>query len=362
MEAARLDKFKFVVETELKPCKGFVYVILNHVDPDSLGAHVFTFIFTMLGVLPERIKVLYAGKISDEQNSAIVFRCELIEKMEPLARYADKFTVNDRFILFDSASAIDGRLKDAAGKFTASIIIDHHEQKVEETENTFVWIEKIGACSTLLVELVKALGLFDHPEFKNHGGFLPTVLAIGIHADTKGLIKCQGRDRRAFVDVSELADENDLEYLINYQVSPEFMEALARAITNKQRRENSVVASVGELAEDESTIIARVADFFIRTKGFNLVLVWGLVDVKDSKKGDKIVMISARALGFGDPLDEFLHKRFGDDGGAKSVSKLGLWEGGTQIQFQLGFWNSSSAGAERLALIEKVISDKFFSD
>ncbi|MFA6227995.1 MAG: DHH family phosphoesterase [Patescibacteria group bacterium] len=343
MEADRLEKFKHVLE-QMK--ENPLVVILTHLDPDSMAsAEAMRFIAKSVGI--EQITVLYCDESTDEQNEAIINKLALDRRMQPIDSWVD-FPAGNNYVMVDANSPSDSRLKHAKDKLKLTMVIDHHRNdKIKETDDDFIWLENFGACATMMCELIAGLGLLSTAKFNGDFKDLPLLLSLGIYMDTKGLISAGSKDREAFAEVAGLAKEADLQFFINYQISQTYMEALKCALNSMSVRGMKIVAYAGEVSSKEATVIARVADFFIRIKGFSLAVVWATVD-------DSQIMVSARGTDFGTPLDEFIRSRFGS-GGAK-VSKWGLWEGGVQLPFNFGFFHSPINRMQRIATAQALIT------
>ncbi|MFA6594542.1 MAG: DHH family phosphoesterase [Candidatus Buchananbacteria bacterium] len=346
MESDRLEKLKHILE-KAKSAKKPVIVILTHLDPDSMGsAEAVRFIAKSLGI--DQITILYCDESADEQNEAIINKLSLDRRMRPIGDWTE-FPDSNCYVMVDSNSPGDSRLKHAKDKLNFAVVIDHHRnEKIRETDDSFVWLEDCGACATMMCELLIGLNLLNTAKLNGDFKDLPLLLSLGIYTDTKGLISAGRNDREAFAQVASMAEEADLQFFINYQISQSYMEALKCALNSMSTQGMKVVAYAGEISSKEATVIARVADFFIRIKGFSLAVVWATVD-------DQQITISARGTDFGTPLDEFMRSRF-RIGGAK-VSRWGLWEGGAQLSYDFGFFHSSINRTERIAVAQTLITN-----
>ena len=346
----RAKKFKEVVEHYRKSETCF-NIIISQMDPDAIGSAMGTrYALKCLGA--HRTRILYSGTIGHQQNRSIITKYDLTRKMTPLADMQGSFTDRDVYILVDSSSTTDGRL----GSFTdfkPVITIDHHRAgNVLETDNTFAWIEDIGACSTMVIELLTELGLLS---FSREDVAVPVILALGVYTDTKSLVDCDNRDRLAYGLIATHAKDTDLKQLIDYPYTPSYMRSLKNALDTSKREGADLVCTVGFISADNSDDIALIANEMIRQDGITLAVVWGIVENKEM-----FVRLSARSDP-SRPLSEFLRKRFGDKTGAK-LSPDGTSEGGGIVELDLGFWATDKTKKLILDLVTERINEAVFEE
>ena len=183
---------------------------------------------------------------------------------------------------------------------------------------------------------------------------LAIILALGIRTDTKDLVSTCQRDVDAYGFVATGLTSDDLRPFVSYDLAPSYYDHFLSALQNVRIEDTRLVTNVGCVSSGESDDIAILADHFIRRRGIDLVLVWGVVDKRE-------IRISARASASDFPLHEFLKDHFG--GGAKPTVG-GSDEGGATISFVSGefSWISDNTKELALGLASKRIQEEVFGN
>jgi nanoRNase/pAp phosphatase (c-di-AMP/oligoRNAs hydrolase) len=308
------------------------YLLIAQVDPDALGA-AFGLKWFMTQIGFPKVKIYYAGGFSHPQNRAIVNRFDLANGMETIRNL--NLTGDDRLesaILVDSSRVHDGRLQHLSGKIAPVIIVDHHRDS--DVEARLMWIEDMGACSTLIVEILREASVdreqaaLELTQINRVNPNIATLLRLGIYTDTKRLEAASKVDMEAYTWIVNFSIDARFNQMLEYPLPPSYFEQLKMALEKRDRRGSRLVTTLGFLPSDDADSLSTVADLLIREEGVDLVIVWGIVD-------KKIVRISARCTNLTLPLGEFLRARFGANAGAK-LAPDGLSEGGATFEFSLG--------------------------
>ncbi|MCC7004635.1 DHH family phosphoesterase [Candidatus Nomurabacteria bacterium] len=341
----------------LKSLKGQVSILITQVDPDALASamalrHLCRQVNQEL--VGSKLKIFYCGSVSHPQNRAVVYKFELGSKMLPISAATQSDLEN--ILLVDSSSMNDGRIPDGMKVPVPKVVVDHHRGgNVPEGEGRFVWVEDIGACSTMFIELLQAHS-FDFSHDSAHA--LSTMLAIGVHTDTGGLINCGKRDRTAFTLASENIPSGELARLFSYPLPQSHFAQFQSALIGRKIKSARLVTGVGIMSPDEGDILSTISDLLIRTEGVTLVVVWGVF--RDSV-GKAKVRISARNTDNTRELGAFLRERFGSGCGAK-LSESGQGIGGGMLSLDLGDWLNPSTEKQALALVEARIESAVLED
>ena len=99
----KVERLKQIVAARING-NNWMYLIINHIDPDALGAAFgMKHFFKRIGV--DRVRILYCGDAGNDQNRFIINDMGLMEKMSPLSEIFESFTERDVFALFDSCSS-----------------------------------------------------------------------------------------------------------------------------------------------------------------------------------------------------------------------------------------------------------------
>ncbi len=329
---------------------GGVSIIISQVDPDALGA-ARAFMQLISHLRPKNgleVKMFYGGAISHPQNQTVINRYDLAKKLKPMKTFTAQDNTN--VVLVDSSSLADGRLcLNPEIRIDPVIVIDHHRgSDVAEHENTFVWIEDVGAASTLMTELLVAAGV----EFNETNHVVAVLLALGIHTDTGSLTDCGPRDRDAYNIVTNSVPNQELSQLFRYPLPTSHFHNVKKALGNMEIRDGKLVTHIGKIQPNEGDDLSSISDDLIRMNSVTLVIVWGIID--------RTVRISARNADISNPLDLFLRDRFpGASCGAK-LSANGQGIGGGTISIDIGQWMIPETVSEVESLVSKWVQTQVF--
>lgn len=293
----RLEKFRKTMES----AKSNIAIILSHIDPDAIScARIFAEICKHSEKNPS---IFYAGVTDDPQNNYVYNKFDLADDFKPLAAF-NELENKDEYdtVLLDSSSLKDGRL--GGLEFSPVVIIDHHpnENKLEESENTWYWIEGCGAAISKVVKLFLELGL----EFKISDD-LATLAVIGLltDADIK-LLSPQMKeiDYDTFHCLSRYMNAAKAKETFDALFDMKYVRLFVKAFDNIARNENVILTYFEDMSREELGYLARLADELCRIKEVEIVFIWVVCEdtlyVKARSTDDKV------------KLDENLKKIFGE--------------------------------------------------
>ena len=352
----RIARLRSVVEAH----PGRYHILVAQVDPDALGCAMgVRFLLRQMGVA--QVDVYYSGAVGHPQNRAIIQRYNLSRLIRPVSeRTRDSegedtgddgqaLEESEHLVLVDSSKIADVRFGTGFG-IDPIIVIDHHQGcDIKAREHNFVWVDEVGAASTLVSELIDTCG-YDL-DAEHH--YVAVLLALGIYTDTKSLVSGGKRDRDAYGMLTANIPPHEISDLIEHRLPSSHFDHLTFALTHLSRSGSRLVANAGLIDAEHGDDLSTIADYLIRMEGVSLVIVWGIVGAH--------VRISARNTELGRPLHAFLKKRFGDQSGAK-LAPDGRGEGGALLHLDLGFWMSPEATEEILAMVSKRLKLLVFSD
>ncbi len=243
----------------LKEKKRWNIILHNNPDPDciasSFGLH---FIFQQYKI---KSRLFYNGIIGRAENK------EMIKVLKiPLKHINDlKFNKKSNFALLDAQ--FGSQNQPLPKQYIPKIVIDHHPLKKQSLKATYVDIRPdYGSTSTIIGEYLKKLNI--EPETK-----VATALYYGIKTDTAGFT-------RNFTE----KDANVLDFIHNYvsfkllgkiehpPLNKNYYQKTCEALNNAIFCKNVIISDVGEA--DYPDICAEIADYFIRMKNKNWVLVF----------------------------------------------------------------------------------------
>jgi nanoRNase/pAp phosphatase (c-di-AMP/oligoRNAs hydrolase) len=339
MHYERLERLRSVAQKNGKPWG----IIITQVDPDALGAAFgLREILKSFEVRDENITIFYSGNINHPQNGILINRFGLIErKFQQVSR---SFNPEDfQIALVDSSQDIDPRF--CAKILSPKIVIDHHRgSTVKEGEDSFFYLDEVGAASTLVSELLFALKI----NLAEIEPFIYILLAVGIHTDTQNLVNAKKRDITAYAHLMEHVDTKELSACFQYPLPASYFENRRRALERAVINNACLMSNIGVL-NGNADDIAIIADEFIRHDGVSLVIIWTIIG--------KVVRISARNTDSSRDLGQFLRERFGPSCGAK-MTEVGHGIGGGIIEIDLGPLFIPEAEKEIEALVNRFLSIK----
>lgn len=310
---AKKDGFvKFVTENRHRE---FAICAHDNPDPDALAsAYGMYRILSFLGVTA--IQCYYCGEISHPQNRAM--RTVLKIPINPWNKTLEAKLINEDdkpvFIFVDCASTAQ---KNMSIPFEPDIIVDHH--KTVPSKGVLSIHEEVGACSTLIVDLMLSLSIehdgsvvqcfdVDVDDMKE----IATALAVGIKTDTLDFLTetTTDDDFKAYKLLSRHFSDDKFQRIVNYELPPYVFDAERSAWENKTYAPPNLIAGLGYIDDSRSDCIPYLADKFMRLQGIQTVVVYGIVG--NSIRGS--VRTASATLDAENLLDEL----FGEgNGGAK---------------------------------------------
>jgi len=333
---ARLENFKEIVkQTDGKN----IGIIITQIDPDALAsAFGLEYLINTVRGKEGGVNIYYCGGVGHPQNRTIINKYDLRRRMEPIEDFSSNIAYT---ALVDSSSVNDARLP-GKNPIEPIIVIDHHRESVlPDKEETFYWIEDVGSSSTLIAELLEAIGA----EFNGENTYLSTLLAMGVYTDTKALVSGSSRDRHAYGFATKATSAVEFAQLIEYPFPETHFNNLEKALQRRKRGGSRLITNIGRIPQESSDDISSIADYLLRMEGISLVVVWAIIG--------EDVRISARSTDISTPLAEFMREKFGPDSGAK-LDPAGRGEGGALIDLDLGFWMSEN----NLDIVEKMVEQR----
>jgi nanoRNase/pAp phosphatase (c-di-AMP/oligoRNAs hydrolase) len=290
---ARRDKLAALLELASRSSQALI-VTHNDPDPDAFGAAAgLAELFRRR--LQLRSAIAYSGIIGRAENKAMVRELGIDARPLSCISFADYGLL----VLVDSQPGAGNqplghtRLPDA--------VIDHHPLRTE-TLNVPFWDVRndCSATSTIVTGYLRLARLSPSRA-------TATALFYGIKTDSLGLARSShDEDTQAYVYLQHRLDREALTRIENASVSPDYFQALDRALHQTTAYDGLVVARIGDMQYPD--MAAEVADFLRRLEGARVIVALGRFH------GD--VVISVRSPDSGAALDELVEKVIRSDGTA----------------------------------------------
>jgi len=260
----------------VSPYSRFLLFIKGSPDPDAIASnYAMSIILKHLG---KTSSIISTGRISLAQNEAFIRAINIPFHFAANVPEAGDF---DAYIILDHQSSI---IKGLSGKLPCAVHIDHHQTMKEDIEPAFKLIdENAGSTSSLVALLVKDLALvIDPAEMRS----LSTALLYGIQTDTDKYEHASRRDYEALHFISAYSDQAIIQKVSSQPLSEDSLELLGKAIQNSMIYKDWLIAGVGFISDKKRDSIAITADFLLKREKVNTVIVFALVESKESLRLD----------------------------------------------------------------------------
>ena len=301
-EANRPQVASFTEALERHRGEKHVIVLQDYPDPDAIAcAMAHRLIAARYGI---ESTVMYAGKISHQQNLALVNLLAI-----QLTRYNDEIhldTFNGSVFVDNQGTTSTLTAELAAANVPALIVVDHHEHQ-ELLNPEFADIRRVGACATIYVDYIRSGLLELNAERSNHV-HLATALMHAIQTETGGFVKANKEEFQAAAFLSNFYDPNLLAQVMSQSRSKQVMEIIRRALENRELRENFSISGIGYVRAEDRDAIPQAADFLLTEENVHTAIVFGLVTSDD---GMETVVGSLRTMKATIDPDELLKSAFG---------------------------------------------------
>ncbi|MFP8956409.1 DHH family phosphoesterase [Natrialbaceae archaeon A-CW3] len=315
----------------LEECGSLAIVCHDNPDPDTLAsALALEAIALRQGVTD--VAIVYGGEISHQQNRAFVTLLELeVERLEHLAD-------EDYECMAFVDHSRHGATTSLSPAYTPDIVVDHHPG--DPIDATFVDVRTdYGATATIFVEYL--LDLEIEPSTR-----LASALLFALHRERLDFVRDPTRQEyEAALAVYPNADLEVLDQLYGSAFSPATIDAIGRAITSRDRRGSTVVASVGRTPETDA--LPQAADYLLNIEGVDTVLTYGVIDGR--------IRLSGRSIDPDIDVGTILESAYGDLGSAGGHHDMA----GGRIDLSL-FVDEANDGDDLLDSIDRRVTGRFF--
>ncbi len=256
----------------LEGCDSLAVVCHDNPDPDCLAsALALETIAEDAGV--DRVRIVYGGSISHQQNRALVTVLEIDAHHLSAVEIAR----------FDALAFVDhstpGSNTEVPATVVPEIVIDHHPTDPIETQ--FVDVRAgYGATATIFVEYLCELDL----EITTR---LASALLFALHRERLDFVRSPTeREYEAALKLFPRAELSVLDQLYGSAFTPATLDAIGRAITLRHRCGSSLAAGVGRTVETDA--LPQAADYLLNLEGVDTVLVYGFINDR--------IRLSARSI------------------------------------------------------------------
>ncbi len=308
-----------------------VVVMQDYPDPDAISSAYAHFLIS--AEFDIKVEIIYSGKISHQQNIALVKLLGLnLIQFDPsvnLGQYQGAVFVDNQGT---TCEAIVQALQ--AAQVPTLMVIDHHELQ-ERLAPEFSDICHTGATATIYAGYLEQ-GLLHMDKSRREHVTAATALMHGIISDTHNFIGATAEDFHAAAFLSQFRDADLLGHIMNQARSRQVMEIIRRALGGRTVVEGFSMAGIGYLRAEDRDAVPQAADFLMTEENVHTAIVYGIVI--DSDQREKLVGSLRTSRLTLDP-DAFIKEALGKDeaghyfGGGKALA------GGFEIP--IGFLSGS---------------------
>ncbi|MGQ3414106.1 DHH family phosphoesterase [Natrinema sp. LN54] len=227
-------------------------------DPDSIAsAAALQAIADHLGIESD---IIYLGDVGHQENRAFVnlLGIDLVQWDE----------IEDRSI-YDTVALVD-HATSSEMELPVDIVIDHNETE-SEFEPEFVDIRpNMSSTSTIMTKYIQEFDMNVSEE-------VATALLYGIRAETLDFKRdTTPADLTAAAYLYPFANHDTLEQVESPSMSPETLDVLAEAITNRDVQGSHLVSNAGFVRDREA--LTQAASHLLNLEGVTTTAVFGIAD------------------------------------------------------------------------------------
>jgi nanoRNase/pAp phosphatase (c-di-AMP/oligoRNAs hydrolase) len=233
-------------------------------DPDSIASAIaLRAIAEHLGVEAE---IFYFGDMGHQENRAFVNLLEV--EMTPVSR-----DDTDAFADYDAIALVDhALLTDTTAEFDhgVDILIDHHQVDLDRDIAFVDSRPQMNSTSTILTKYVQEFDLSLDEA-------VATALLYGIRAETLDFKRdTMPADLTAAAYLYPFANHDTLEQVESPSMSPETLDVLAEAITNREVKGSHLVSNAGFIRDREA--LEQAAQHLLNLEGITTTAVFGIAN------------------------------------------------------------------------------------
>jgi nanoRNase/pAp phosphatase (c-di-AMP/oligoRNAs hydrolase) len=312
-----------------------VVVLQDFPDPDAIAS---AFAHQLISAeFDIQVDILYAGKISHQQNLALVrmlgIELHAFNETFDLGRY-------DGAVFVDNQGTTSGgivRALEAAG-VPILIVVDHHEIQDRLAPEYNDIRRTYGAASTIYTQYLQSGDLLELDKSRREHVAVATALFHGIMTDTDRFIRATTEDFQAAAFLSRCRDADILDQIMSQARSKRTMDVIQHALQERVIVENFSIAGIGYLRAEDRDAIPQAADFLLTEENVHTAVVYGIVTGIDHNER---VIGSMRTSKLTLDPDDFIKDVFGRDAVGQYFGGGKMSAGGFEIP--LGFLSGGQA-------------------
>lgn len=233
-------------------------------DPDAIASAVA--LRAIADYLDIEAEIFYFGDMGHQENRAFVNLLGV--EMTAVSRDdEDAFTEHDTIALVDHAMLTD---TNNGFDHPVDILIDHHDIDLEENVPFVDTRPQMNSTSTIFTKYIQEFDLSLDET-------VATALLYGIRAETLDFKRdTMPADLTAAAYLYPFANHDTLEQVESPSMSPETLDVLAEAITNREVQGSHLVSNAGFIRDREA--LEQAAQHLLNLEGITTTGVFGIAD------------------------------------------------------------------------------------
>ncbi|NHN49067.1 NAD(P)-binding domain-containing protein [Halostella sp. JP-L12] len=236
--------------------------ILTHDNPDPDSIASAAALQAIAEHLDVEADILYLGDIGHQENRAFV---------NLLGIELHNWNDIEDFDAYDTVALVDhAKASEVTHDLAVDVLIDHYEPD-EDYDAEFVDVRpNMSSTSTILTKYIQEFDM-------NVGEEVATALLYGIRAETLDFKRdTTPADLTAAAYLYPFANHDTLEQVESPSMSPETLDVLAEAITNREVQGSHLVSNAGFIRDRDA--LSQAAQHLLNLEGITTTAVFGIAD------------------------------------------------------------------------------------
>ncbi|MGH7505555.1 MAG: DHH family phosphoesterase [Longimicrobiales bacterium] len=282
-----------------------IVALQDYPDPDAIAAALAY--RTLGGQFGIRVDILYEGRISHQENLALVHVLDIeitrFTESVPLDQYDGAVFIDNQ----GTTTRLADRLESAGVPVLA--VMDHHAPQ-DRLSPEFADVRPIGAAATIFADYLRSGEVLALDQEDPAHKALATALMHALRSETNGFIRAGPEEYAAGAYLSRFQDPQLVEQILRVQRSRGTMDVIRIALTDRMVVGGYSIAGVGYLRPADRDAIPQATDFLLTEENVTTAIVYGILVGEGERE---VVVGSIRTSRLTMDVDEFVKAALGSD-------------------------------------------------
>lgn len=279
-------------------------VLQEYPDPDAISS---AFAHQLISrEFDIEVDIVHGGRVSHQENLALINLLEIELKRYHGPAYLGEY---EAAVFIDNQGATAREIVEHLEEQSVPTlaVIDHHEPD-ELLSPMFSDIRRVGATATIYAGYLRD-GIITLDESNEEHVRVATAMMHGLMSDTGRFSRAGADDFEAAAFLSKYRDFGLLGQILSQSRSRQTMNAIQRALENRETIESYSIAGVGYLRAEDRDSIPQAADFLATEENVHTAIVFGIV--RGENEGEESLIGSLRTTRLTLDPDSFIKEVFG---------------------------------------------------